>query len=109
MEIIALLIAFPLAIGFFVFALVGFKRFDAMVHRIYDTDKERWESLGRPMGYFWTPKEKTPFFRSTSSRDTLFFQFLAAGMTEKEWPNKPLHGTPAKSSSSSTEPEGRRP
>lgn len=91
------IIALLFAVLFFGFAIFGFRRFDAMVRRIYLTDKERWQKLGSPMGYFWIPNEKTPFFRSTYSRDALFFSFLAAGFRE---PIQPPQGNASSGPSS---------
>lgn len=51
------------------------KRFDAAIRHIYETDHDRWRKLGRPIGYFWIPKEKVPFFRSIYARDVLNLQF----------------------------------
>lgn len=70
------------AIAFFVVAFRAFRSFDMMLRRIYESDHERWTKLGRPIGYFWRPSEKTSFFSSCQSRDALFFKFLAKGCKE---------------------------
>jgi len=109
----SLVIALLVVVLFFSFAIFGFRKFDAMVRHIYLTDKERWQKLGSPMGYFWIPKEKTPFFRSTHSRDALFFDFLAAGFREPIQPpqhnagSRPSSGdSPASDAESSLGPRG---
>jgi hypothetical protein len=66
--------------------IVVLRKFDLLLYRIYDSDRERWKKLGSPTGYFWHPKEKLPFFRSTFSRDAFFFDFLSAGLKD---PNPP--------------------
>jgi len=81
-EQIGLLIALPIALILFGVIIYFFRRFDAMLRRIYDADRERWRSLGGPVGFFWIPEEKTPFFRSTNSRNRLSLAFLRAGLKE---------------------------
>jgi hypothetical protein len=62
--------------------ILGFLRFDAMLRHIYETDKDRWLALGSPIGFFWSPKDKSSFFQATNARNALFFSFLAAGLKE---------------------------
>jgi len=81
-EQIGLLIALPIALIFFGGLIYFFLRFDAMLRRIYEADRERWRRLGGPVGFFWIPEEKTPFFRSTNSRNRLSLAFLLAGLKE---------------------------
>jgi hypothetical protein len=101
MNSIGLLIALPLAFAFFGAWIFIAIRFDCRLRHIYETDKERWQKLGGPVGFFWIPKEKTPFFRSTNSRNALLFDYLSGGL--KDRPNQTAQGTPGKVPSPATE------
>jgi len=73
---ILIFISVLLAFVFFGFVtLRSFKRFDAKVRYLYEFDHEHWVKLGKPTGFFWTPKEKIPFIRSFLARDALYFRF----------------------------------
>ena len=91
MSVVIFLLLFALAIAVFVFAFRVLRRFDETLRRLYEGDRERWTKLGRPIGYFWRPSEKTSFFSSCYSRDAMFFEFLARGCKE---PNKAPEPTP---------------
>jgi nitrogen fixation-related uncharacterized protein len=92
MTTIILFIALPVALAVGCLILRAFFKFDVALHQIYDTDRERWRSLGSPMGFFWIPEDKTRFRESTMSRNDLFSEFFRAGM---KWPNQPPLQTPA--------------
>jgi hypothetical protein len=51
-------------------------KFDERIERIYNDDRERWRSLGEPIGVFWQPEEQWHFFRSTNARTRAYFLFL---------------------------------
>jgi hypothetical protein len=97
---------FIFGLVFFAVTIALFKRFDAMIRRIYDGDRDRWLELGGPTGYFWHPKEKRSFFRSFLARDALLFSFIGAGLKE---PKKSVQRTPGNASSTSAESGPRRP
>ena len=86
MTTIILFIALPVALAVGCLIIRAFFKFDVALHQIYDTDRERWRSLGSPMGFFWIPEDKTRFRESTMSRNDLFSEFFRAGM---KWPNQP--------------------
>jgi len=90
MTTIILFIALPLALAAGCLIIWAFFKFDAALRHIYDTDRERWRSLGSPMGFFWIPEDKTRFLESTMSRDELFSDFIQARM---KWPNQALEPT----------------
>ncbi len=50
---------FPFACGFAILgvcpALLFAFRFDEFLQSIYSQDREGWEKLGKPRGYFWIP------------------------------------------------------
>jgi len=90
MNTVIFIIALPLVIAFGVYVIYAFFKFDAALRYIYDTDRERWRSLGSPMGFFWIPEEKTRFRESTMSRNELFSEFRRARL---KWPNQALEPT----------------
>jgi hypothetical protein len=70
--------AIGLAIGFFFWWLSVARRIDTVLRTLYTLDRERWREIGKPVGYFWRPKqgEGVEFFRSTNSRNALTFSYL---------------------------------
>lgn len=36
----------------------SFKLWDELLELVYTHHRDRWEALGRPLGYFWRPDEK---------------------------------------------------
>jgi hypothetical protein len=51
-------------------------RFYSAISKIYNKNYDQWCAIGKPMGFFWIPKEKVGFFSSTNARNGLFFHYL---------------------------------
>ena len=56
----------------------SFKIWDELMELIYLEHRDRWETLGRPLGYFWRPDEKgVSTLKGMSSRRTLTRSWLS--------------------------------
>jgi 3-oxoacyl-ACP reductase-like protein len=90
MSAILFLVVVASAAWIICFALRSFRRFDAKIQYIYEHEYERWTALGKPMGYFWKPKEKVPFFSSFLARDSLYMNFSRNELEPQKNQNKKI-------------------
>ena len=46
----------------------AFKTFDELMEKVFLHHRERWEQLGRPIGYFWRPDDDTKTVAGVAAR-----------------------------------------
>ena len=95
---LGLFITLGFALFFFAAALAALARVDSVIREIYASDRQRWQELGSPMGFFWRSRETTPFLQSVNARNDLVMTALLRPRSLKrhtaESPPNPLVPTP---------------
>jgi hypothetical protein len=89
----AVLVAMAVFGVFFVVCILALMKVNSVTEELYMTDRKRWRELGGPIGYFWRPSEKLPFFESVRARNVirnraLFFPGTLRRQSPKERPSK---------------------
>ena len=67
-----------MAVSAGVMSILLMRRVDSVIRKIYATDRNRWQELGRPTGFFWRPEEKVPFVQSVGARNAIMVSAIVS-------------------------------
>jgi len=88
MNTILLIPVVVLVMAAFGLGLYAFIRFDDALCRLYETDKERWKRIGAPMGFIWSPADRSSFLQATESRNELFAMYVRVAFRRCSFPRE---------------------
>lgn len=57
-----------------------FMQYDSVLKKLYQDSPDLWRELGRPLGFFWVPKEASTLRLTSSISRHELFRRLAAGV-----------------------------
>jgi len=74
---------FVLFLMFIAAMTVEFRQFDVILRQIYEFDRDAWNAMGKPPGYFWCPSGSSTYsLKSSFAKGALFKQLLTGKLTE---------------------------